>query len=267
MADPFQDVDAAGPEFIRVFSDSMEVRQADPVMEAVVAAYLDRLGPVPPGARIIEIGAGAGAVTRRIAARFPEAGITGFEPSEGFVAEARARAEGIGNLSFTAADGADLPLSAESVDIAVMHTVLTHVTAPEALLAEAFRVLRPGGWLVACDVDFSKAALASFANDPLDACARAFVAEFVTDPHVVGKLRGLMRDAGFALTHFGVDSRVVVTAQQMLPWVEQTARLMESRGQIGTTLADALIAEHDRRAEEGALYGYQAIGTAIARKP
>ncbi|MCT8160397.1 methyltransferase domain-containing protein [Pseudoruegeria sp. SHC-113] len=267
MADPFQDVDAAGPEFIRVFADSMEVRQADPVMEAVVAAYLDRLGTVAPGERLIEIGAGAGAVTRRIAARFPQAEVTGYEPSEGFVAEARARTGSHANLAFTAANGADLPLEPASVDVAVMHTVLTHVTAPEALLAEAFRVLKPGGWLVACDVDFSKAALASFANDPLDACARAFVAEFVTDPFIVGKLRGLMRGAGFALTHFGVDSRVVVTPQQMLPWVEQTARLMEARGQIGTALADALITEHDRRAEDGALYGYQAIGTAIARKP
>lgn len=68
MADPFQDVDAAGPEFIRTFADSMDVRQSDPVMEQIVADYLGRLS-VPDDGTIIEVGAGAGAVTRRIARR------------------------------------------------------------------------------------------------------------------------------------------------------------------------------------------------------
>ena len=33
MADPFQNVDAAGAEFIKVLADSMDVRQSDPAME------------------------------------------------------------------------------------------------------------------------------------------------------------------------------------------------------------------------------------------
>ena len=37
MADPFQDVDAAGAEFISAFADSMDARQADPTMEKIVS--------------------------------------------------------------------------------------------------------------------------------------------------------------------------------------------------------------------------------------
>jgi len=133
-------------------------------------------------------------------------------------------------------------------------------------LAEAARALRTGGWLVVADVDFSKAALASAANDPLDCCAKEFVRTYVTDPHLVGRLRGLIADAGLRLDHFDVQSRVIITEAQMLPWVEITTRDMVTRGLIGQGLADALIAEHAQRAADGRLYGYQAIATAIAQK-
>ena len=44
MADPFQDVDAAGEEFIASFADSMDARQSDPKMEEIVAIYLSKCG-------------------------------------------------------------------------------------------------------------------------------------------------------------------------------------------------------------------------------
>ncbi|MGR3511729.1 MAG: methyltransferase domain-containing protein [Paracoccaceae bacterium] len=265
MADPFQDVDAAGPEFIKAFADSMDVRQADPTMEAIVAGYLGQLN-TPASGRVLEIGAGAGAVSRRIADHFPNADVVGYEPSHGFVDEARARAGDRRNLSFQQADGAALPEQDATADAAVLHTVLSHVVEPKTLVNEATRVLKPGGQLVICDADFSKAAFSSFPNDPLDTCAKEFVRLFVTDPFIVGKLRGLMTDAGLEVVHFDVTSRVVSTLEQMLPWAEMSARQMEERGDIGKGLADALIEEHNRRAEAGTLYGYQAFSTVIAKK-
>ena len=65
MADPFQNVDAAGPEFIKMFADSMDVRQSSAAMERIVASYLARIA-VPDGGIIAEVGAGAGEVSRRI---------------------------------------------------------------------------------------------------------------------------------------------------------------------------------------------------------
>ena len=265
MADPFQDVDAAGPEFIKSFADSMDVRQSDPTMEAIVAAYLGMVS-IPDNGRVIEIGAGAGAVTRRIARHADPAEVIGYEPSQGFVNEARLRAGDARNLRFEMANGTDLPEADAAADAVVFHTVLSHVVDPAALIAEAVRVLKPGGQLVICDADFSKATLSSFPNDPLDMCAREFVRNFVTDAHIVGKLSGFLQDAGLDVTRFGLTSRVVTTPQQMLPWVEMTARQMEERGDIGQDLADALIAEHNRRAAVGTLYGYQAFATVIGQK-
>ncbi|SFR99872.1 class I SAM-dependent methyltransferase [Yoonia litorea] len=266
MADPFQDVDAAGADFIRVFADAMDARQADPAMEAIVAAYLSELS-FPAGSLTIEVGAGAGAVSRRIAARAAPSRVIGFEPSIGFVNEARARAKDHDNLSFEVADGSSLPVDDGSVDHVIMHTVLTHVLAPEALIAEAHRVLKPGGVLVVCDADFSKGSFASFPNDPLDICARAFEAGFVTDPYLVAKLKTLVAAEGFETPDFRMTSRLVQNGPQMLPWVTETTKLMVANGQIGQQLADALVAEYERRMNSGTLYGYQAFGTLRAGKP
>lgn len=265
MADPFQNVDAAGAEFITTFAETMETRQNDPSMEAIVADYLDRLSPADD-ARIIEIGAGAGAVTRRIAKRLAPRRVTGFEPSEGFVAEARHRARGFENLDFEVADGADLPLDTGSVGIAVLHTVLTHVTDPAALIEEAARVLTPDGTLVICDADFSKASLGSFAADPLDCSARLFVGNFVTDPYLVGRLRMLVTDAGLTIEHFDIHNRVITDTASLRVWVSETAKVMQDRGEIGEVLAEALVAEHDRRVEKRSLYGFLPFATCIARK-
>lgn len=266
MTDPFQNVDAAGPEFIRVFANAMEVRQSEPAMETIVARYLDKLA-FSEGSLTVEVGSGAGAIARRIADRAAPGAVIGFEPSKGFVEEARIRAEGVENLSFEVADGAALPLPDDAADAVVMHTVLSHVDKPDTLIGEACRVLRSGGRLVICDADFSKSTLSSFANDPLDICAREFTSHFVTDAYLVGKLRQLIADAGLILEDFTHETRVSSTREGMRPWVDRVTSLMVERGDIGQPLADAFVAEFERRADNGTLYGYQVFATAIALKP
>lgn len=264
MADPFQDVDAAGEEFIASFADSMDARQSDPKMEEIVAIYLSKMR-FPKGSLTVEVGAGAGAVTRRIAASAAPEHVVGFEPSSGFVREAKKRAAMHANVTFEVADGTSIPLKDNSVDNLVLHTVLTHVERPDLLIEEAKRVLKPDGCLVVCDADFSKASLQSSACDPLDACTKAFVSEFVTDPHIVAKLPSIMKKAGFSMAEFDLHTRTITDNDQMLPWVEETAKRMLSRGQIGQDLFDGLISEYHRRANAGTLYGYQVFATVIAK--
>lgn len=265
MADPFQDVDAAGDEFISAFAESMDERQTDPTMEAIVANYLGKL-TFPEDSLTVEVGCGAGAVTRRVAEKANPARVVGFEPSKGFVKEAKARATDHNNVAFEVADGASLPLEDESVDNLIMHTVLTHVENPAPLLTEASRVLKPGGALVVCDADFSKASLGNFPNDPLDACAKIFVREFVTDPYAVAKLQKLVSDSGFMVEDFSFQSRSVLDNDQMLPWVEETGKVLMNRGEISQELNDGLVSEYRRRASAGTLYGYQVFATLIGRR-
>ena len=265
LADPFQDVDAAGAEFIAAFADSMDARQADPTMERIVADYLDRMD-FAEGGLTVEVGCGAGAVTRRVAARAASERVIGFEPSEGFVREARARVGDLGNVAFEVADRTQLPLEDGVADNLILHTVLTHVVDPAPLLREAHRVLRPGGCLVVCDADFSKASLGKGPGDPLDTCAKTFVREFVTDPHIVAKLRKLVSEAGFDVESFGIQGRTILDNEQMLPWVEETGKVLMARGEMGPELHEGLIAEYRRRVASGTLYGFQVFATVVGRR-
>ena len=266
MADPFSDVDAASPEMIDLIAAALEMRAADPDMLPVIDAYLDALH-LPEGGRIVDIGAGTGGVTRRIAARFPAAEVLGIEPSAALTERARALAGDAANLTFRIGNGAALDLGEGVADIAVLHTVLSHITGPAALVAEAARILRPGGALVICDADFSKAALAEVPGDPLGACAEAFVAGSVVDSWLAGKLRPLVTRAGLTVERFTVLNRIVTDGMASLVWVRMSAARLVADGVIGQPLAEALEAEYLRRAEAGALYGFLPFVTLIARKP
>jgi len=62
-------------------------------------------------------------------------------------------------LKCLVADGQELGLSAEVFDRIIVSEVLEHVPIPEKLLAEAFRVLKPGGKLMISVPNAEKIAL------------------------------------------------------------------------------------------------------------
>lgn len=265
MPDPFQNVSAAGPEFVEIFARQLEVRAAEPAMVAIVEAYLDQL-PWDDIRLAVEVGCGTGPVARRMAAHSRQGRVLGIEPSPELLVHARRLADGTPNLTFETGDGASLPFGDDSVDAIVFHTVLCHVVAPADLLAEALRVLRPGGTLVVCDADFSKASLAGFEYDPLQVCAEYFVASYVTDRHLVARLRPLVSGAGFEISDFRIASRAVTSTDGMLAWVRLSSAMMLARGEIGQSLADALGDEYERRKAANTLYGFQPFATLIATK-
>ncbi|GAA1119633.1 methyltransferase domain-containing protein [Kitasatospora arboriphila] len=110
---------------------------------------LRELGIAVPGGTVLELGAGPGAVTRRLRAALPDD--TALVAAD-IDAELLARAAGPG-VTLLVADGADLPLEDGSVDFVLLRYVLQHVPDPAAVLAEVRRVLRPGGRVACTEVD------------------------------------------------------------------------------------------------------------------
>ena len=99
------------------------------------------------GRDVVDIGCGEGALTRALAAR--GARVTGVETSEEQLAGARARANA-GAARYLIGRAERLPLDDESVDVAVFMRSLHH-SPPARALAEARRVLRPGGFVYAAE--------------------------------------------------------------------------------------------------------------------
>ncbi|WP_136656297.1 methyltransferase domain-containing protein [Nitratireductor sp. XY-223] len=266
MTDPFQNVEAGGAEFIETVVGALETRAGEPVMVEIVERYLDELDFIDGGLHV-EIGAGTGAIARRIATRAVNGQVIASEPSAGLVEAARKLADGASNLKFETGDGAALRFEDGSVDNVVMHTVLSHVVEPAVLLNEAFRILKHGGRLAVCDADFEKTSLANALADPLDACAKYFAEHFVTDKFLTGKLRGLVKAAGLTVEQFRITSRTITAGMGGMTWVGMASMHMVKSGLIGQELADALAAEYKRRESAGALYGHQPFVTLVARKP
>jgi SAM-dependent methyltransferase len=113
----------------------------------VLERLLERLDP-QPGQRILELGTGIGETGRAVAERVgPEGEVVLTDQAEPMLELARRHSEGVANVSFRVADAHATGLDAESFDGVVARFVVMLVERPADALAEARRVLRPGGRL------------------------------------------------------------------------------------------------------------------------
>ncbi len=118
---------------------------------AEVQAALLVLMPAQVG-KLLDIGTGTGQLLELLAPRI-ESGL-GIDASRAMLALARARLArpGLTHCAVKLGDMYRLPIADGSYDHVVMQMVLHYAEDPEASLAEAARVLRPGGSLVVIDL-------------------------------------------------------------------------------------------------------------------
>ncbi len=160
--------------------------------ERLLACAAPRAGEV-----CLDLGAGPGFVSAMVA----EAGAftVASDLTPAFLAKAAARARGLahGRLGCVAADAEALPLPDACVDLVISHKALHHFADAPHVLAEAHRVLRPGGRLATSDT--------LSADDAARAALHNHI-ERVRDPSHVwmygsGGIRALHEAAGFHVEH------------------------------------------------------------------
>jgi SAM-dependent methyltransferase len=100
---------------------------------------LDAVG-ARAGTRLLDVATGPGFVAGAAAAR--GAAVTGLDFSPAMLARARASHPAI---NFGQGDAEALPFESASFDAVVMNFGMLHLARPNAAIAEAHRVLRPGG--------------------------------------------------------------------------------------------------------------------------
>ena len=101
----------------------------------------------------LEIGGGSGAMAAQLLRKFPDLQVVATDYDDDMVASARRRLAPFGKRAITQrVDAAALPFADGSFDVVLSFAMLHHVADWERAVAEAVRVLRPGGRLVGYDL-------------------------------------------------------------------------------------------------------------------
>ena len=267
MPDVFSNITSVSDEMIAVIANVLETRAAIPSQQEMLRDYLSEIS-FPENAKVLEIGCGTGPVCRVLGTWPNVAKVVGVDPSNVLLDKARELSNGSDAIEYLVADGTSLKFEDGSFDVVIIHTLLTHVPAPDAILGEAFRVLKPGGSLGLCDGDFSTASLQTGPSDPLEACTQAFVENFVNDRWLVRRMSALAQNAGFdvrPIRSYGLIE--TISPGLTMSWVDRGADALSAQNRIGTELAEALKAEGRRRADAGTFFGYMAYAALTAQKP
>jgi len=245
----------------------LEIRAAEDAQRAMLRDYLSRIA-FPRDARVLEIGSGTGPVCRELVSWPGVAEVVGIDPSPFLVERARGLASLIRNLRFEVADGRDLPFDAASFDVVVFHTTLCHVPKPQAVLDEARRVLRQGGWLAIFDGDYATTTVALTDGDPLQACVDTTLATLVHDRWLVRGLRTHVAEAGFVDVDLRSHGYVATEdPRYLLAVIRIGAQTLAAAGTIAPETAQALSAEAERRVRDGRFFGHIAYASLLARAP
>ncbi len=257
-----------------------EARRLEEQAEFLAPWVFDRLS-LDGVCDLLEVGVGVGAETRILRRRWPGLRVTGVDVSASQLAHAgRALAAEMttGDVRLVQAAGDALPFADQSFDAAGFIWVLEHVPNPQALVSEAARCLKPGGFLFAREVYNTSAH-----TEPLEpAISRYFDAlndlqrQTGGHPELAARLPQLVERAGLEIVSFHFspvlgDPRNITHRNVILTYFEGIFRSVEPQLRARHVLPEeaygATWAAFERlRAHPDALFCYT-FGRLEARRP
>jgi arsenite methyltransferase len=169
------------------------------------------LATLAPGQVVLDLGSGAGLDVLLSAKRVAPGGHAyGVDMTDEMLELAKRNAENakVTNATFLKGTIEDIPLPDASVDVVISNCVINLAEDKGAVIAEAFRVLRPGGLFAVADM-VELEPLAPAIKQRLDAWAGCLSGTMPIDDY-----RAALADAGFA------DLEFQVHATESMPGVE-----------------------------------------------
>jgi SAM-dependent methyltransferase len=176
-------------------------RQADDLREQT-EALLEPIA-LPPGASALDLGCGSGDALGLLSDLVGASGrVVGVDLDEASLAAASAkiRERDLGNVGVVQADARQTGLPRSSFDLVLVRMLLVNHPAPEQVVDEVARLVKPGGWVAAIEPDH--ALRVCYPPHPalqrLCALLAAAYRYDGTDGHVGRRLPHLLATAGMA---------------------------------------------------------------------
>jgi arsenite methyltransferase len=266
MTDLYTRISEQPREVLDTIANSLNVRAAEPAMQAICARYMERI-VLPVAARVLEIGCGNGAATKLIMQHMRPAQLVGIDPSPVFIDMAHETFAGEPRASFAIGDAVATGQPDSFFDLVIAHTVYSHLVDPDGALAEARRVLKQGGQLVIFDGDFATVTVALFDGDPLQSAVSAVLRHMVHGPYIMRRLPALVAAAGFTVQSVEPHGYMQTTSPDFLLTLLARGTTAAARaGEIGQGLVDGFDREARRRVANGTFYGAILFLSIAARK-
>jgi SAM-dependent methyltransferase len=197
-------------------------QMADESMVRTLAAQIEAIWPqekklvdfyrLPRNARVLDVGAGTGEFSARIAAAHPDVQVTGIELLAASVEHARRKHAALApRVQFETGNAFELAQPDDTYDLVVNRHMIQAVPHVDRVLAELVRVARPGGRVHVLAEDYSMLHMMSGPHDP-DLFWRQvveFAARTGTDARIGRRAWTLLRAAG--LKDVRVDYVIVDT--------------------------------------------------------
>ena len=161
------------------------------------------LAPIalPPGSSAIDVGCGPGGIVDLLAEKVgPHGRVIGVEIDEASVTRARAfaRERRLTNVEIVTANAEHTRLPRASFDLIHARLLLANIPAPEQVVAEMARLVRPGGWVALLEPDIALSVCYpphSGLEHLTELLTRAYRQDGA-DPHIGRRLPRLLARAG-----------------------------------------------------------------------
>lgn len=257
--DIFQALNDQPAETLERVIARMEERGREPRFVKMRGDYLD-LVELQSARTLLDLGCGTGLDARAAVKRAEFKGVaTGVDISTGMIEAGQqlAEEEGIGDrVLLRVGDAAATGLPAGSMDVVVMHTLVSHVIDPAAVLREAARLLGSRGRVLVFDADFSSLAFSYPDPDVAKAMEASLLETFVANPRIMRDLPSMVASCGLRIE--ATQSHILADAGSTTFFVgilENYGPLVAQMGLQPKDVADAWLDYQRKSNDEGAFFG------------